>query len=74
MEEVTPELKDNYSKLEVMETVARQGTKFMELLRDNKYFIVEGEEIVCYRKNLLFSDKELSRSSFEYTWRELWKK
>ncbi len=68
------EYKDIYSLKEVMQILAKNNTATMKIIGDNKEFVVEGSEVLCYRRNLVFPDKVLNTYSFKYVWEELWKK
>jgi len=54
-----------YTELELVEILVSNNNGIMKMI-DNKEFRIEGKEVVCYRKNMIFPDKELSRNSFEF--------
>jgi len=59
-------MEKEFSKLEVVQMLVNNNNKIMKLI-DSKIFVIEGEEVVCYRKRIVFPNQELSRHSFDYT-------
>jgi len=63
-------MKESYTKLEVVQMLVNNNNKVFKLLDDNKKFIIEGEEVVCYRIRSILPNSEISRYSFDYCIRE----
>jgi len=57
------EIKDTYSKREVIKLLVANNNKIMKLI-DNKQFKIVGDAVVTYRKGF-FTDKEISRYTFD---------
>ena len=56
---------DIFTKREVVELLVQNNNAVMKMLGDNKLFVIEGDEVLCYRNRIL-GKKELSRYSFDY--------
>ena len=65
------EVKDNYTKKEVIKMLVSENNTYMRAIGDNKEFVIEGEEVVCYRVRRFFPNSELSRESFDFCILEL---
>ena len=67
-------MEEMYTKLEVVELLVKNNNYIMEMLRENKKFVIEGEEVVCYLERYLGKRKEISRYSFDYVIEEVRRK
>ena len=59
-------MKEQYTTREVVQLLVNNNNMAMKLLGDNKEFVIEGEEVVCYRRRVMLPNKELNRYSFKY--------
>ena len=57
---------ETYTQREVVELLVQNNNEVMKMLGENKTFVIEGNEVVCYRIGYFFPKKELSRNSFNY--------
>ena len=63
------EIKDTYSKREVIQLLVANNNKIMKLI-DNKQFRIVGDAVITYRKGF-FTDKEINRYTFDEIIKEL---
>ena len=59
-----------YTQKEVVQLLVNNNNYIMKLLGESKYFVIEKEEVVTYRRTLFLKDRELSRYSFDYIIKE----
>ena len=57
-------MKTIYTSREVIQLLVDNNNKIMKMI-DNKYFKIEGNNIVTYRKRLILPDREISRYTFD---------
>ena len=57
-----------YSTIEVIQMLVNYGNKTMELLKDNKEFVInhDSEKVECWRRKKIFKDELLSSYNFDY--------
>lgn len=58
-------MKKEYSTLEVIQMLVNNNNTIMQLVNETKYFTIEGEEVVSYRKRWVVEDEEINRYTFE---------